>query len=147
MATAETVNLGPPHEPKEESIKAFDQVEHTLKSELIKLRHKHDKHEPEYFQAASSLSDAELAGFTSADFVSVRVAVSAYGIHLFGRIRIPALADKDGPSYLFVRIFSTGPDDEAKFHSFYTEEKEHASGDKTYRAIFSDKDELEWFDS
>jgi len=41
-ATAETVKLGPPHEPKEESIKAFKEVEHELKKQLVHIRHQHD---------------------------------------------------------------------------------------------------------
>lgn len=41
-ATAETVKLGPAHEPKEESIKAFKEIEHELKKQLVHLRHEHD---------------------------------------------------------------------------------------------------------
>jgi hypothetical protein len=39
MATAETVELGPPHEPKEESIKTFNEIEVELKKTLQHLRH------------------------------------------------------------------------------------------------------------
>jgi hypothetical protein len=92
------------------------------------------------------LSDSELTSFTSSDLEQVRVAVSAYGIHLFGKLRIPAMPDS-GPAYVHFRAFSEGPDKDSKFHSFYTEETEQASGDKTYRAIFTKKDELDWFDS
>jgi hypothetical protein len=42
QATAETIDLGPEHEPKEESIKAFKEIEHELKKELVHLRHDHD---------------------------------------------------------------------------------------------------------
>ncbi len=41
-ATAATVDLGPPHEPGEESIKAFKEVEHELKKHLIHTRHEHN---------------------------------------------------------------------------------------------------------
>lgn len=41
-ATAETVKLGPAHEPKEESIKAFNEIEHELKKQLVHIRHEHD---------------------------------------------------------------------------------------------------------
>jgi hypothetical protein len=71
MATADTVDLGPPHEPKEESINVFNEIQHDLKKYLIHTRHQHDsepsqenpnyqnhhylhvciEHEPEYFQA------------------------------------------------------------------------------------------------
>ncbi|KAK0666218.1 hypothetical protein QBC41DRAFT_326172 [Cercophora samala] len=115
MATAETVQLGPPHEPKEESLKVFEQIAHELKKTLVHIRHEHNKHEPEYFAATEHLSDAELAGFTLDDFQLVRVAVSAYGIHIFGKVRIPSLPD-DGPAYIHFRAFTGGPDDEAKLH-------------------------------
>jgi hypothetical protein len=39
MATAETVELGVPHEPKEDSIKAFFDIEVDLKKTLQHLRH------------------------------------------------------------------------------------------------------------
>jgi hypothetical protein len=72
-ATADTVDLSPPHAPKEESIIAFDQVLPELKHELVRLRHDHDsknqvvaccvlslalilvlEFEPEYFAAVVS---------------------------------------------------------------------------------------------
>jgi len=42
MATADTVNLGPPHAPKEESINVFNEIQHELKKQLIHIRHQHD---------------------------------------------------------------------------------------------------------
>lgn len=42
QATKDTVNLGPPHEPKEESIKVFKEIVHDLKKQLVHLRHDHD---------------------------------------------------------------------------------------------------------
>lgn len=39
MATAETVEMGPPHPPKEESIKAFNEIEVDLKKKIQHLRH------------------------------------------------------------------------------------------------------------
>ncbi|KAK3945238.1 hypothetical protein QBC46DRAFT_371647 [Diplogelasinospora grovesii] len=146
MATAETVDLGPPHEPKEESIKAFKAIEHELKKELVHTRHQLDKHEPEYFAAVAHLSDAELASFTADDLQQVRVAVSAYGLHLFGKVRIPAMPDS-GPAYIHFRAFTGGPDDEVKLHSIHTEEKENPDGGHTFRAIFTKDDPLEWFDT
>lgn len=56
QATAETVDLSPPHAPKDESIKSFNELESTLKKELAHLRREHDKHEKEYFQAVVSPS-------------------------------------------------------------------------------------------
>lgn len=145
MATAETVDLSAPHAPKDESIKSFKELEHTLKKELVHLRHEHDKHEKEYFQAVAHLSDHDLTGFSLENFEEVRVGMSAYGYHLFGRLRIPALPE-DGPCYIFFRCFDTGKDEEAKFHSFHTEETEDTeNGGKKYRAVFTKNDPLEWF--
>lgn len=93
------------------------------------------------------LSDKDLAAaFAVENFKEVRVATSAYGIHLFGKVRIPSMP-ADGPAYIQFRLFSTGADDPAKFHSFHTEEKEEEGGGKTFRAIFTDRDPLEWFDN
>ncbi|KAF4464642.1 hypothetical protein FALBO_8525 [Fusarium albosuccineum] len=146
MATAETVDLGPPHPPKEDSITAFEQVLPDIKKSLIHLRHDYAKHEPEYFAAVEHLSDHDLAGFSAEDIESVRVATSAYGIHLFGKLHIPALPDS-GPAYIHFRVFIGGGDDPPKLHSIHTEEREDSSGGKTYRAIFTKNDELEWFDT
>jgi len=41
MATAETVELGLAHEPKEESINAFNDIEVELKTKLQHLRHEY----------------------------------------------------------------------------------------------------------
>ncbi|KZL86438.1 hypothetical protein CI238_02589 [Colletotrichum incanum] len=145
LATAETVDLGEVHEPKEESIKVFKEIEHDLKKELLHIRREHQKHEPEYFQAVAHLDDHKLAAFGPDNFVAVRVAVSAYGIHLFGKIRIPAL-DDSGPAYIHFRAFVPGGEP-PRLHSIHTEEQEHSNGDKTYRAIFTKDDALEWFDT
>ncbi|ROV91825.1 hypothetical protein VSDG_06507 [Cytospora chrysosperma] len=145
QATAETCDLSPPHAPREEAIKSFKELEHDLKRELVHLRHEHDKHEKEYFQAVDHLSDHDLADFSLENLEEVRVGSTAYGYHLFGRIRIPALPE-DGPCYIFFRAFDTGKDAEAKFHSFHTEEAEDKeNGGFKYRAIFTKDDPLEWF--
>ncbi|KAI8630399.1 hypothetical protein F5Y19DRAFT_474182 [Xylariaceae sp. FL1651] len=143
-ATADTVNLGPPHPPKEESLKAFAEVEADLKKKLLHLKHTYLKHEPEYFAPVQHLSDSDLTSFGPADVESVRVAQSAYGIHVFGKVRIPAMPD-NGPAYLHVRVFVS--DEPAKLHSIHTEEREEPDGGKKYRAIFTKDDELEWFDT
>ncbi|KAK3362816.1 hypothetical protein B0T25DRAFT_525380 [Lasiosphaeria hispida] len=146
MATAETVDLGLPHKPKDESIKVFHEIQHELKNQLVHNRHEHNKHEPEYFAAVEHLSNLELAGFSPDDFREVRVAVSAYGYHLFGKVRIPAMPE-DGPAYIHFRAFTGGPDDEAKLHCIHTEEKEEPDGGRSFRAIFTKNDPLEWFDT
>lgn len=46
MATQDTVDLGPPHAPKEDSIKAFNEIEQDLKRQLIHTRHQHDSKLP-----------------------------------------------------------------------------------------------------
>ncbi|KAF3764896.1 hypothetical protein M406DRAFT_70589 [Cryphonectria parasitica EP155] len=147
MATQDTVDSwSEPHAPKAEAIKSFKELEPTLKKELIHLRHDHDKHEKEYFQAVAHLSDDELTGFTADDFDLVRVGPSAYGIHIFGRVKIPALSE-DGPCYVFFRLCDKGKEEAATFHSFHTEEApDTANGGFKYRAIFTKDDPIEWFD-
>ncbi|KAF4338245.1 hypothetical protein FBEOM_7863 [Fusarium beomiforme] len=147
MATAETVDLGPVHPPKEDSIAAFEQILPQLKKTLVHLRHNYNKHEPEYFAAVANLSDQGLVGFSADNFEAVRVATSAYGIHLFGKLQIPAVADPSGPAYIHFRVFIGGGDEPPKLHSIHTEEREDSNGGKTHRAIFDKNDELEWFDT
>ncbi|KAI1330915.1 hypothetical protein F5Y16DRAFT_319324 [Xylariaceae sp. FL0255] len=144
MATADTVDLGPPHAPREESLKAFTEIEEALKKQLLHLKHTYLKHEPEYFAAVQHLSDADLTSFGPSDVETVRVAQSAYGIHLFGKVRIPPMP-ADGPAYIHVRVFCS--DEPAKLHSIHTEESEAADGTKKFRAIFTRDDVLEWFDT
>jgi hypothetical protein len=112
----------------------------------------HPEHEPEYFARVSSLSDSSLSSFSPSDLVSVRVANSAYGLHLFGKVRLPAIDD----AYIHVRIFgsakegtdgSEAEEREYKLHSIHTEETVKEDGDRVYRAIFGEKDALEWFDT
>lgn len=146
MATEDTVDLSEAHAPKEESFHVFKQIEHELKKTLVHLRHEYNKHEPEYFAAVTHLSDAELAGFSADDFSLVRAATSAYGHHLFGKVRIPALPD-EGPAYIHFRAFTPGPDEQASLHSIHTEDAKGEDGGHTFRAIFTKDDELKWFDT
>ncbi|KAH7083167.1 hypothetical protein BKA63DRAFT_403431 [Paraphoma chrysanthemicola] len=152
MATEETVQLNEAHAPHQASIDAFNSVLQSVKAELVKLRHTHDKHEPEYFRAVADLSDHDLASFTANDLESVRVATSAYGLHLFGKVRVPTAQD----AYIHVRIFGSAKDGtdgntlderEYKLHSIHTEEVVKKDGDRVYRAIFKKDDALEWFDT
>ncbi|KAL2171921.1 hypothetical protein VTG60DRAFT_1308 [Thermothelomyces hinnuleus] len=146
MATVSTVQLSKPHKPGEESIRVFEQIQHELKRSLVRIRHEYRKHEPECFAAAEHLSDAQLTAFGPDDLHEVRIAVSAYGLHVFGKVRIPALPD-EGAAYVHFRAFTGGPDDRATLHSIHTEDQEGADGGHTYRAIFTKDDSLDWFDS
>lgn len=83
---------------------------------------------------------------------SVRVANSAYGLHLFGKLRLPAIDD----AYIHVRVFGSAKDgtdgssaDEREYsiHSIHTEEVIKEDGDRVYRAVFGRGDGLEWFDT
>ncbi|KAL2207386.1 hypothetical protein CC79DRAFT_1321484 [Sarocladium strictum] len=143
MATAETVQLDAPHSPKEESIKAFDSILPDLKKDLVHMRKERNKHEPEYFAAIESLSDDQLADFSTKDITTVRVGKTAYGIHLFAALRLPAASS----SYIQFRVFVAGGDEPPKLHSIHTEEKDDGNGGKTFRAVFGENDELEWFDT
>ena len=99
-----------------------------------------------------SLSNHELASFSASDLESVRTALTAYGLHIFGKVKIPA-ADN---AYIHIRIFGSAKDGtdgssaderEYKLHSIHTEEVVKGDGDHVYRAIFGKNDELEWFDT
>ncbi|CAG5140404.1 uncharacterized protein ALTATR162_LOCUS701 [Alternaria atra] len=152
MATEDTVDLSAAHAPQPASLDAFASVLDTVKEELVKLRRDHDKHEPEYFRAVKQLSDADLVSFAADDLESVRVAVTAYGLHLFGKVKLPALDN----GYIHIRIFGAAKDgtdgsslDEREYslHSIHTEEVIKDDGDRVYRAIFGKQDELEWFET
>lgn len=89
---------------------------------------------------------------SSSDLEAVRVGSSAYGLHLFGKVRIPAIDN----GYIHVRIFvaaedgtdgGTVEDRVAKLHSIHTEEVVKDGGDRVFRAIFGKDDALEWFDN
>jgi hypothetical protein len=153
MATAETCDLSPSHPPKPASINTFKQLLPVIKRQLIHLRHTHDAHEPEYFQSVSTLSDNDLADFSEDDLVAIRAGNVAYGLLVFGKVRIPAKAKVPGAlgQYFFVRWFVGGSPDgdgdgdgdvdkEVKFHSIYTEEKDDGEGRKRFRAIMSEDD-------
>lgn len=168
MATEDTVQLSDAHAPHQASVEAFESVLETVRQELVKLRRDHDStcffntvvphvltfvgHEPEYFRAVKHVPDSELISFTARDLESVRVAISAYGLHLFGKIRLPTIDD----SYIHIRIFGSPKDgtdgssaDEREYslHSLHTEEVIKEDGDRVYRAIFGRNDELQWFDT
>jgi hypothetical protein len=172
MATEDSVDLSAAHAPQPASLDAFTSILDTVKQELTKLRRDHDsnspppythihstvltkilpEHEPEYFRAVKHLSDADLVSFTADDLESVRVAITAYGLHLFGKVRLPALHN----GYIHIRIFGAARDgtdgsslDEREYslHSIHTEEVIKEDGDRVYRAIFDRDDELEWFET
>jgi len=80
------------------------------------------------------------------------VAVTAYGLHLFGKVKLPALDN----GYIHIRIFGSAKDgtdgsslDEREYslHSIHTEEVLKEDGDRVYRAVFGKEDELEWFET
>ncbi|TLD34617.1 heterokaryon incompatibility protein-domain-containing protein [Venturia nashicola] len=128
MADANTCELTASQPPKAASKKSFKLLLPEIKRELIKLRHNHDKHEPEYFASVKSLSDQELTSFDESDIVAVRAGRVAYGIIVFGKVRL-----QSSGKYIFVRWFVGGDDGkdevDCKFHSFYTEEKPEADAD------------------
>jgi hypothetical protein len=110
------------------------------------------EHEPEYFQAVKDVSDSDLTSFTARDLESVRVANSAYGLHLFGKVKLPKVDN----AYIHIRVFGSAKEgtdgsslDEREYslHSIHTEETIQADGDRVYRAIFGRDDALEWFDT
>ena len=89
----------------------------------------------------TDLSDEQLTSFSSDNFEIVRVATSAYGLHLFGAVRIPATEN----GYFQFRALVSG--DGVKLHCIHTEQKDNSDGTKSYKAIFKKDDPLEWFDT
>ena len=98
------------------------------------------EHEPEYFRAVKDLSNTELSSFSANDLESVRVATSAYGLHIFGKIKLPAAEN----AYIHVRVFGAAKDGtdgsslderEYKLHSIHTEEVVKDDGDRVYLSL------------
>lgn len=151
MATADTASLGEAHAPKEASIQAYGEFEKELRHAILFARHDEAKHNLPYFAAAEGVSDHDLVGFTVRDLVQVRHAVVAYGHILFGKLRVPALADAGNPNcYIHFRAFEPEPGTEeakAEIHAIHTERLETGDGEFSYRALFTKEDPLEWFDT
>ncbi|TVY43178.1 hypothetical protein LSUB1_G001102 [Lachnellula subtilissima] len=162
MATAETVDLGPAHPPKAESIEVFNKIHVDLKKALQHKRHETNKHEPQYFQAVANLSDQqltnfssyadEMAWFTADDLKEVRVATAAYGKHILGKVLIPdsdpmhSFPEKPSDAYFMFRAFVPGDADTATLHCIRMDEEERPDGDKVFKAIFHQNDPIVWFD-
>jgi hypothetical protein len=151
MATADTAPLSDPHSPKEASIMAFGEFEAELRRLIIHERHDKAKHDLPYFAAAEGVSDHDLATFSVSDWVLVRHAPVAYGHILFGKLRVPALAAAGNPNcYIHFRAFEPEASTEeakAEVHSIHTERLEQPNGSFHYRALFTEEDPLEWFDT
>ncbi|KAI5810102.1 hypothetical protein DFH27DRAFT_538103 [Peziza echinospora] len=135
MATAETVELGPPHFPKEGSITAFNALLPQIRKKLIVMRHKHGKHDKDYFASVAHLTDHELESFDASNLEEVRVGTTAYGIHILGKVRLPKVED----SYIHVRLYVGEEDGQKvyKLHSIYL--------DKDGRVVLPKAEELAWF--
>lgn len=80
-----------------------------------------------------------MTAFTTEDIKLVRVANSAYGLHVFYKVHIA------NSNYIHVRVFVGG--DGPEFHSIREDEIEGKDGDKIFKAIFSEHDELVWFNA
>ena len=96
-ATSEVITLNDPHSPTEKAFEAFEVVEHTIKSEILKSRHDWNKHEPAMWSRAEGVSDEDLVAFTIRnDLVEIRSAPTSYGTIILGKIRLPAINDAEG---------------------------------------------------
>lgn len=150
MATADTAQLSEPHAPKPASLQLYDEIEQDLKKLLLHERHDKAKHELPYFAAAEHVSDHDFVGFHQSDLELVRHAAVAYGHIIFGKLRIPALAEGSQNCYVHFRAFEPEPgtdDVKAEVHSIHTERLEEPDGGFRYRALFTKDDPLEWFDT
>ncbi|KAI0719256.1 hypothetical protein C8T65DRAFT_52019 [Cerioporus squamosus] len=105
MADAEQIDLNAPHAPTDKAIEAFEVVEHTIKSEILKSRHDWNKHEPRMWSRAEGVSDADLVAFSIRNnLVEIRSAPTSYGTIILGKIRLPAINDAEGEGYIHVRV-------------------------------------------
>lgn len=62
-----------------------------------------------------------------------------YGLHVLGKIKLCKTED----AYIHVRVFVT--EDEARLHGIQTREHVDLKGNKSFNAIFTRNDPLEWF--
>jgi hypothetical protein len=168
MATAETVELGPAHPPKTNTISAFKELFVRQKSDddditktpylpdmLIHKFNSDEKHSTSYFHTlrehgltASDLIESIKPAADDEEcshFEEVRVAPTPYGYILFGKIRIPALPE-DGPCYLHIRFFEPEPGTQrpAELHSIRSDSPKESG--ESWEAIFTKDKPLEWFD-
>jgi hypothetical protein len=152
MATANSCDLSEPHAPRKSSLAAYSEFENELKRTLRRHRRRSSVHDLPQFEAASMLSDRELTSFTEDDFEVVRYARVNYGHILFGKLRIPALADANMSNcYIHFRAFdpdvkSGDKDTRAKVHSIHTYHSQYGA---SYDAcsLFTKNEPLEWFDT
>jgi hypothetical protein len=136
MATSEVVILNEQHSPHQNALDAFAVVLPQIKHAIIASRHDWNKHEPKMWSRAVGVSDVELTAFDlNQDLVAIRSGPTSYGTIIFGKIRIPAIAD----GFIHVRIHdppNKGVED-VKFHSLFTDEgnRDEDGHPTTWRAI------------
>jgi len=140
MADAATVPLSPAHPPKAASVEAFKSAWHEIKNEFHKCRQKWDEHEPEMYSRVAGHTDHDLLEGVDLEkaLVQVRTGDSAYGLHLFGKVKIEKVDD----AYIFVRLFVGEGGKDVKVHCVHTSED---LATKKFNGIFHEKDQLEWF--
>jgi len=150
MASAEETHLNAPHPPHKNAIDAFNLILPTIKSEIVKSRHRWDKHDRRMWSRAAHLSDEELTSFTVEDhLVQIRSGATSYGVIVFGKIRIPAVQDEEGEGFVHVRIHdppNRGSED-VRFHSIFHREirKDEETPPTGYCAIQTLDRPLEFF--
>lgn len=152
MATSNTCDLSAPHAPGKSSLVAYAEFEGELKRVLRRHRSRSSVHQLPQFEAASMLSDDQLTSFTQDDFEEVRHARVEYGNILFGKLRIPALAEANSRNcYIHFRAFD--PDMKAKIkdarasvHSIHTYHSQYSGSSFDACSIFTKDEPLEWFD-
>jgi len=103
------------------------------------------EHEPAFFARVQNLSDHQLTTFSVDNLEEVRVAESAYGMHLFGKVKLPESVSSDGYAYFHFRAFIAAGPESTKVHSIHMEEVESQDGTKHFRAIFRHDDVLDFF--
>lgn len=101
------------------------------------------------FARVSSLSDADLTDWDlTSDLVSVRSGPVAYGVILFGKIRLSRAKDEAGEAFIHVRLHDP-PTGEGKkdveLHSIWTRVIKEGEETVGYQAIQTEGVPLEFF--
>jgi len=143
MADASVVTLSEGHSPKQASLEAFEKALPDIRNVFHKARLHWEEHSPhEMFVRVEGYSDHQLLEpiDVKKDVVQVKTGETAYGLHLFGKLRVHGVDD----AFIHVRLFVT--EETVKVHAIQTDEHyKDDQGHTHFTAIFREKDVLEWF--
>nr|GAT45457.1 predicted protein [Mycena chlorophos] len=154
MASAEELDLIPEHPPHARAFEAFEHVLHQIKHTILASRHDWDKHEPKMWSLARETADHDLVAFDiKDDLVAIRTAQTAYGVIIFGKIRIraikldaheqlaPGAVEKDGHGKIKVEMKNGKVNDDLYgfIHVRIHDPPGDAEEDVKFHSIFTDE--------